>query len=138
MKKILLLAILLMAVSVVGLQAYDDVYFHVSSDNTCDTVFYVGAHDEMLLVVWAIRVNDDLTPLPGEEWEYVHTFEHNEHYYSTSSMCANFRYLYKLTQCFVPTFPSASSQLYHIKAEESTAVGQYCRSCADYSQESTR
>ncbi|MCP4151479.1 MAG: hypothetical protein GY757_27285 [bacterium] len=105
MKKTIVLVILALAMTLFAttLQA-ENVYWEASSDNSCDTFFYVGEHDAPVTIM-CHRMSSDLTPMPDYyDWEVVVSLGVNDHYASTGQ-CPNFRYMYKL----VYTFESSSN-----------------------------
>ncbi len=137
MKKtlILLCLVALMAMTVVGVsseaESQDDVYWNVSSENSCSTYFYVGSHTEPVTIM-QLKVNPDLTPYYGATWEAIDTFAVNEHSL-TSNECPNWCYLYKLV--FADDLNLASNRVFRIKGIESgPGGGAECGYCKELNQ----
>ncbi len=133
MKKTLVLIglVVLMTMAVVAgisqeLETQGDIYWRVSSEDSCATYFYVGSHSEPVTIM-QLRVNYDLTPYWGETWEEIDTFAVNEHNL-TSGECPNRRYLYKLV--FADDLSLASNNVFQIRASDSgPGGGAACSSC---------
>lgn len=138
MKKILVLTFLTVVVGLfaANLQAYPNLYWQVSSDHTCSTVFYIGEHPDYSVVVTRIRCDANGIPYSWESERDVLTFGVTDHYY-TYGWCPNFRALYRVYYILPNgTRVLASTQLFVIRAMSSIPPNTICNMCAEYAQQS--
>jgi len=134
MKKISMVAVFIVTVVLfsTGLQAYPNLYWEVSSDHTCDTVFYVGEHPDYNVVVTRQRCDVNGVPYSFENEVDVLTFGQYDHYY-TYGYCPNFRVLYRAYYVLANgSRVLASTRLYVIRPSSSTPPMVSCRACAEY------
>lgn len=133
MKKFFMFSVLVvvMMISASSLMAYPNLYWHVSSDHTCNTVFYVSEHPDYSVVVTRIRCDVNGIPYSWAAEQDVLTFGTTTHYY-TYSWCPNFRSLYRAYYILPSgTRVLASTQLFVIRPNSSIPPNTFCNQCAD-------
>jgi hypothetical protein len=133
MKKFFVIAFVMM-IGAASLMAYPNLYWHVSSDHTCSTHFYVGEHPDYDVTITRIRCDVNGIPYSWASEVDVDTLGQYDHYL-TSGYCPNFRVLYRAYYETAAGRKLASTRLYVIRPQSSTAPGNFCAACADYNHD---